>query len=352
MTYYSALVVLDAKLTCPQIQYIGDAFVKALICTVYGPLSQLSVQDVPSPQAGPGEVVIDVKASSLNFPDALMVQGLYQVKPPLPFSPGAELAGIVKEVGTGVRGIAVGDRVIASTGWGAFAEECVVSADRVMPLIPGMDFELGAALVLTYCTSLHGLKDCGRLQPGETLLVLGASGGVGIAAVEIGKALGARVIAAASSDDKLALCKQLGADDVINYTSEDLKKRALDLTGGKGVDVVYDPVGGAYTESAVRALAWHGRLLVIGFAAGEIPRIPLNLALLKERSLVGVYWGDSKKHDPVGHTNNLKQLAAWFSEGKIKPFISERVSLEDTVAAMERLTSRQVKGKVVILPEA
>lgn len=325
---------------------------KALICAAYGPLSQLSVQDVPSPQAGPGEVVIDVKASSLNFPDALIVQGLYQVKPPLPFSPGAELAGIVKQVGAGVRNIAVGDRVIASTGWGAFAEECVASADRVIPLLPGMDFELGAALVLTYCTSLHGLKDCGRIKAGETLLVLGASGGVGIAAVEIGKALGARVIAAASSEDKLALCRKLGADETINYTTEDLKTRAMELTGGKGVDVVYDPVGGAYTESAVRALAWRGRLLVVGFAAGEIPRIPLNLALLKERSLVGVYWGDSTKHDPAGHADNLKQLAGWFAEGKIKPFISERVSLENTVAAMEKLTSRKVKGKVVILPEA
>ena len=325
---------------------------KALICTAYGPLSQLSVQDVPSPQAGPGQVVIDVKASSLNFPDALMVQGLYQVKPPLPFSPGAELAGIVKEVGLGVHDIKVGDRVIASTGWGAFAEECVVPAERVMPLLPGMDFETGAALVLTYCTSLHGLKDCGHIKPGETLLVLGASGGVGIAAIEIGKALGARVIAAASSADKLALCQQLGADEVINYSSEDLKKRALDLTGGKGVDVVYDPVGGAYTESALRALAWHGRLLVVGFATGEIPRIPLNLALLKERSLIGVYWGDAKQHDPAGDAANLTQLAAWFAAGKIKPFISERVSLHDAVAAMERLTSRKVKGKVVILPEA
>lgn len=325
---------------------------KALVCTAYGPLSQLSVQDLPSPRAGKGEVVIDVKAGSLNFPDALMVQGLYQVKPPLPFSPGAEAAGIVKEVGEGVRDIAVGDRVIASTGYGAFAEECVVSADRVIPLWPDMDFELGAALMMTYGTSLHGLKNCGRIQAGETLLVLGASGGVGIAAIEIGKALGVRVIAAASSDDKLALCKQLGADEVINYSTEDLKKRALELTDGKGVDVVYDPVGGALTESAVRALAWHGRLLVVGFAAGEIPRIPLNLALLKERSLVGVYWGDAKKHDPAGHAENMRQLSAWFAAGKIKPYISERVSLENTAAAMARLTSRQIKGKVVVLPEA
>lgn len=325
---------------------------KALVCTAYGPLSQLSVQDVPSPPAGKGQVVIDVKAGSLNFPDALMVQGLYQVKPPLPFSPGAEAAGIVKEVGEGVHDIAVGDRVIASTGYGAFAEECVVSADRVIPLLPDMDFELGAALMMTYGTSLHGLKDCGRIKAGETLLVLGASGGVGVAAIEIAKALGVRVIAAASTDDKLALCKQLGADEVINYLTEDLKKRALELTDGKGIDVVYDPVGGAHTESAVRALAWHGRLLIVGFAAGEIPRIPLNLALLKERSLVGVYWGESKKHDPAGHAENMRQLSAWFTAGKIKPFISERVSLENTVAAMERLTSRQVKGKIVVLPEA
>ncbi|MEW5890398.1 MAG: NADPH:quinone oxidoreductase family protein [Pseudomonadota bacterium] len=325
---------------------------KALLCTEYGPLDKLTVGELPSPTPGPGQVVIDVKASSLNFPDALMVQGLYQVKPPLPFSPGAELAGIVKEVGEGVTSVAPGDRVIAFPGFGGFAEECLVAADKVMPLPAGMDFDPGAAFVLTYCTSLHGLQDCGRLKSGETLLVLGAAGGVGLAAVEIGKALGARVIAAASSDDKLALCRQVGADATINYATEDLRKRALELTEGKGADVVYDPVGGAHTEAALRATAWGGRLLVVGFAAGEIPKIPLNLALLKERSLVGVYWGDSVKHDPRGHERNLRQLVDWFGAGIIKPVVSERVPLAQAPAALARLTGRQVKGKVVVLPEA
>ena len=325
---------------------------KALLCSEYGPPDKLAVHDIPSPQAGPGQVVVDVKAAALNFPDALMVQGLYQVKPPLPFSPGAEVAGLVREVGEGVQGLKAGDRVIGFPGTGGFAEECTVAAEKIMPLPENMDFASGAALVLTFGTSLHALQDCGRLQAGETLLVLGAAGGVGAAAVEIGKAMGARVIAAASSEDKLALCRQLGADETINDTTEDLRKRTLALTGEKGVDVVYDPVGGSYTESALRALAWHGRLLIVGFAAGEIPKIPLNLALLKERALVGVYWGDSVRHDPRGHVRNMKQLMAWFAERKISPAISEQLPLARAPEAIRRLLDRQVKGKVVILPEA
>lgn len=324
---------------------------KALLCAEYGPLEKLAVEDVPSPTAGPGQVVVDVKAAALNFPDALMVQGLYQVKPPLPFSPGAEVAGLVKAVGQGVQGLKAGDRVIGFPGTGGFAEECAVAAGKIMPLPENMDFATGAALVLTYGTSLHALQDCGRLQPGETLLVLGAAGGVGAAAVEIGKAMGARVIAAASSGDKLALCRQLGADETIDYSREDLRQRALALTGEKGVDVVCDPVGGGYTESALRALAWRGRLLIVGFAAGEIPKIPLNLALLKERSLIGVYWGDSVRHDPRGHMRNMQQLMAWFAEGKVRPVVSERFPLARAPEAMRRLLDRQVKGKLVILPE-
>ncbi|MEZ5613731.1 MAG: NADPH:quinone oxidoreductase family protein [Rhodocyclaceae bacterium] len=324
---------------------------KALLCPEYGPPEKLSVRDVPSPQAGPGQVVVDVKAAALNFPDALMVQGRYQVRPPLPFSPGAEVAGLIKEVGEGVQGLKAGDRVIGFPGTGGFAEECVVAAGKIMPLPENMDFASGAALVLTYGTSLHALQDCARLQPGETLLVLGAAGGVGAAAVEIGKAMGARVIAAASSADKLALCRRLGADETIEYTTEDLRQRSLALTGEKGVDVVYDPVGGSYTESAVRALAWRGRLLVVGFAAGDIPKIPLNLALLKERQLLGVYWGDSVRHDPAGHVRNMKQLMAWFAERKISPVVSERFPLARTPEAMRRLLDRRVLGKVVVLPE-
>ena len=325
---------------------------KALICREYGPIEGLKVEEVASPHPGPNEVVVEVKASSLNFPDALLVQGLYQVKPPLPFSPGMELAGIVKEVGPAVRGAKIGDRVIASPGRGGFAQECLVPADRLSPLPSGMDFETASAFVLTYCTSLHALKDCGHLEPGETLVVLGASGGTGTSAIEIGKAMGAKVIAAASSEEKLALCKELGADETIDYEKSDLRQRILDLTGGKGADVVYDPVGGAYTEAALRATAWRGRLLVIGFASGTIPAVKLNLALLKERSLIGVYWGEWTQRDPAGQRRNVEQLAAWFAEGKIKPAVMERVSLEEAPAAMQRLLQRKVKGKVVVVPGA
>jgi len=325
---------------------------KALLCTSFGPLEKLTIQEIPKPRPGPGQVLLDVKASSLNFPDALMAQGLYQVKPPLPFSPGTEMAGVVVETGSDVRGFKPGDRVIAIAGWGGFAEECAVDAVRLIPLPEGMDFDMGAAFLFTYETSLHGLRDRGRLKAGETLLVLGAAGGVGLAAVEIGKVLGARVIAAASSADKLALCKQLGADETIDYVSENLRDRINDLTDRRGVDIVFDPVGGPYTETALRAMAWGGRLLVVGFAAGDIPKIPINLALLKERSIVGVYWGESVKHDPEGHLRNVKQLVEWLAAGKVKPVISERVPLSEAVAAMKRMINRQVKGKVVILPEA
>ena len=323
---------------------------KALLCREFGPIDRLRVEEVPSPRPGPADVVVEVRASSLNFPDALMVQGLYQVKPPLPFSPGMELAGVVGEVGEDVRGLKRGDRVIASPGRGGFAQECLVAADRVTPLPAGMDFDIGSAFVLTYCTSLHALQDCGHLQPNETLVVLGAAGGVGSSAIEIGKAMGARVIAAASSEEKLAFCKELGADETVDYEKADLRQRILDLTGGKGADVVYDPVGGAYTEAALRATAWRGRLLVIGFASGTIPQPKLNLLLLKERSVVGVYWGDWTKRDPEGQRRNVERLATWFAQGKVKPVISERVPLAEAPAAMTRLLQRKVKGKVVVLP--
>ena len=325
---------------------------RALLCREYGPIERLKVEEVPSPRPGPGEVLVEVKASALNYPDALLVQGLYQVKPPLPFSPGMELAGIVKEVGAGVRGLEAGQRVIASPGRGGFAQECVVAADRITPLPASMDFEIGSAFLLTYCTSLHALQDCGALKAGETLVILGAAGGVGTSAIEIGKAMGARVVAAASSEEKVALCRKLGADETIDYGTSDLRQRILELTSGKGADVVYDPVGGAYTEAALRATAWRGRLLVIGFASGVIPQIKLNLALLKERSLVGVYWGDWTQHDPQGQRRNVERLAAWFAEGKIKPAVSERVSLADAPAAMTRILQRKVMGKVVVIPGA
>lgn len=324
---------------------------KALLCRAYGPIENLRVEEVPSPEPGPRQVVVDVKAASINFPDALIVQGLYQVKPPVPFSPGAEFAGAVKAVGADVKGFKVGDRVIAFGGHGGFAEECAVDVERLSPLPPAMDFEIGAAFVLTYCTSLHALKDIAALKAGETLLVLGAAGGVGLAAIEIAKAMAARVIAAASSDDKLALCRQVGADDLVNYATENLRERVEAATAKRGVDVVYDPVGGSYSEQALRVTAWRGRFLVVGFANGEIPKIPLNLALLKERQILGVYWGDSVKHDPAGHLANVQQLLAWYGAGKIKPVISERVPLGGAAAAIARMANRQVKGKVVVLPE-
>jgi NADPH2:quinone reductase len=244
-----------------------------------------------------------------------------------------------------------GDQV-AALSLGGFGESALADARRVMPLPPSLDFETAAAFFLTYCTSLHALKDCARMTPGETLLVLGASGGVGAAAVEIGKAMGARVIAAASSQAKLDLCRRLGADELINYETESLRDRVKTITGKKGVDVVYDPVGGRYTEEALRATAWRGRLLVVGFAAGEIPKIPINLALLKERSIVGVYWGDWAVHDPAGHLANASQLLDWLGEGKVTPHISERVPLSGVAGAMQRMTERRVVGKVIVLPRA
>ena len=323
---------------------------KALICEAFGPIDNLVIKEVPSPVPGPRQVLVEVKSASVNFPDALMVQGLYQIKPPVPFSPGAEVAGVIKAIGSEVKRIAVGDKVIAMLGHGGFAQECIAESQMVMPLPDGMDFDTGAALVLTYCTSLHGLKSCGALKAGETLVVLGAAGGVGVAAIEIGKIMGARVIAAASSEEKLALCRKLGADETINYSTENLKDRIMELTGGKGADVVYDPVGGPYTEPALRALGWRGRLLVVGFAAGEIPKIAINLTLLKERSIVGVYWGDSVKHDPMGHLANLKQLNDWFAAGKIKPVVSERFTLDQGKEAITYIANRKVLGKIVIVP--
>ncbi len=323
---------------------------KALLCEAYGPIDTLTVKEVPSPVPGPRQLLVDVKAAAVNFADALIVQGLYQVKPPLPFTPGSEISGIVKAVGADVKQFKAGDRIIAMVGQGGFAEECLAEAGRAMPLPAGMNFDTGAALVVAYCTSLHGLKDCGRLQPGETLVVLGAAGGVGSSAVEIGKALGARVIAAASSDDKLELCRKLGADATVNYSTENLKDRINELTAGKGADVVYDAVGGAHTEPALRALAWRGRLLVIGFAAGGIPKIPLNLTLLKERSIIGVYWGDWVKHDMAGHLANLHQLNVWFAAGTIRPVVSERFPLAKAREAIASIANRQVKGKIVVQP--
>jgi NADPH2:quinone reductase len=321
---------------------------KAVVCNQFGPPDSLRVEDLPSPRAGPGEAVISVKAASLNFPDVLIIQNKYQFKPPLPFSPGSELAGVVKEVGAGVAGFKPGDKVIAFTTFGAFAEEAKTEASRLLPLPEGMDFVTGAAFLLTYGTSDHALRDRAALRAGETLLVLGAAGGVGLAAIEIGKALGARVIACASSEDKLAVCRQHGADATINYASEDLRERIQALTEKRGVDVVYDSVGGPYSEPAFRSLAWRGRLLVVGFAAGEIPKLPLNLALLKGASVVGVFWGDFAKREPKAFAESIRQLGAWYREGKLKPHVSQTMPLEKAAEALKLMAARQVKGKLVL----
>jgi NADPH:quinone reductase len=321
---------------------------KAVVCKQFGPPDSLCVEDLPSPRAGPGEAVISVKAASLNFPDVLIIQNKYQFKPPLPFSPGSELAGVVKEVGAGVAGFKPGDKVIAFTTFGAFAEEAKTEASRLLPLPEGMDFVTGAAFLLTYGTSDHALRDRAALRAGETLLVLGAAGGVGLAAIEIGKALGARVIACASSEDKLAVCRQHGADATINYASEDLRERIQAITEKRGVDVVYDSVGGPYSEPAFRSLAWRGRLLVVGFAAGEIPKLPLNLALLKGASVVGVFWGDFAKREPKAFAESIRQLGTWYREGKLKPHVSQTMPLEKAAEALKLMAARQVKGKLVL----
>ena len=323
-------------------------FMKAVVCKQFGPPDSLLLEDLPSPRAGEGEVVVSVKAASVNFPDVLIIQNKYQFKPPLPFSPGSELAGVVKEAGAGVAGFKPGDRVIAFTTYGAFAEEVKTDATRLLPLPQGMDFVTGAAFLLTYGTSDHALRDRGALRAGETLLVLGAAGGVGLAAIEIGKILGARVIACASTDEKLAVCREHGADETINYATEDLRARIKDLTEGKGVDVIYDAVGGPYSEPAFRSVAWRGRLLVVGFAAGDIPKLPLNLALLKGASIVGVFWGDFARREPKAFAESIGQLGRWYAEGKLKPHVSQTFPLAQAVDALKMMAARQVKGKVVL----
>lgn len=323
---------------------------KAVVCTEFGPPEKLVIQDLPSPQPGAGEAVVSVRAAALNFFDTLIIEGKYQVRAEPPFSPVGELAGVVKSVGAGVSGVEPGDRVACAVGYGAAREEVVVRADRLVGVPDAVSDEIAASLFVTYGTSLHALKDRGRLQPGETLAVLGASGGVGISAIEIAKVMGARVIACASSADKLAFCRERGADETVDYAKEDLKERLKELTGGRGVDLVYDPVGGKFTEAALRATGWGGRYLVIGFAAGDIPRIPLNLILLKGSALVGVYWGSFCDHDPAAARANDEQILAWVAEGKLKPYVDKVYPLAETASAIRALADRAVMGKVVIKP--
>ncbi|MBD2859831.1 NADPH:quinone oxidoreductase family protein [Spongiibacter sp. KMU-158] len=321
---------------------------KALLCKQWGQPEELVLEDVENLKAGKGQVVIEVKAASVNFPDTLIIQNLYQFKPELPFAPGGECAGVICEVGEGVEHLKVGDKVLALTIFGSFAEQVVTDARMAVPLPDGVSFPEAASFAMTYGTSYHALVDRGQLKSGETLLVLGAAGGVGLAAIEIGKQLGAKVIAAASSADKLAVCAEHGADELINYAEEDLRARLKDITGGKGVDVIYDPVGGDYTEAALRSCAWRGRFLVVGFAAGGIPKIPANLTLLKGCSVNGVFWGDFVAREPDNFKADMRQLFSWLQQGHLRPHIAAQYPLEEGGKAIRALMNRQVSGKVVV----
>lgn len=321
---------------------------KAVLSEVAGPPESLVVRDVPTPEPGRGEVRIKVHAAGVNFPDTLIIEDKYQFKPPRPFAPGGEAAGVVDAIGEGVTNVKVGDRVIAMTGHGAFAEYLIAGETRVIPMVGDMPFDVAAGFTMTYGTSHHALKQRARLQPGETVLVLGAAGGVGLTAVELAKVMGARVVAAASSDDKLALCREYGADETINYSAEDLREGIKRACGGKGPDVIYDPVGDKYAEPAFRSIGWNGRYLVVGFAAGEIPKLPLNLPLIKGASIVGVFWGAFTAHEPKVHQDNMRELLTWYAEGKLKPHVSEHFSLEDGPKAIRWMMDRKAKGKVVL----
>ena len=321
----------------------------AWLCETLDGVEALQWRELPTPEPKPGEVRIAIRAASLNFPDLLIVQGKYQFKPALPFVPGSEFAGTVDALGEGVNHLRIGAQVAAIASTGGFGTHACVDANRVLPLPPGFAIDDGAAFAFTYGTSHHALIDRAQLKAGETVLVLGAAGGVGTAAVQIAKAAGARVIAAASSDEKCSLCRELGADETLNYSSQDLRETLKTLTQGKGPDVVYDPVGGALAEPAFRSIAWRGRYLVVGFAGGAIPALPWNLALLKGASVMGVFWGDFVKREPQASAAALMQLAQWYGQGKIKPVIDRRLPMRDIRAAFERMGSRQVMGKLLLV---
>lgn len=321
---------------------------KAIVCNKFGTPDTLKYQEIETPNPKEGELLIRVKACSVNFPDTLIIQGKYQFRPAFPFSPGSDIAGIVEKVGENVHHFTVGDAIVGFIPFGGFAEKAIVNAKDCFPKPKGMSMVNASAFLLAYGTSYHALKDRANLQKGETILILGASGGVGLTALEISKLMGATVIAAASSEEKLALCKQFGADEVINYTEENLKDRVKELTNGKGVDVIYDPVGGHFSEQALRAIAWKGRHLVVGFANGEIPKIPINLTLLKGASIVGVFWGAFAQKEPKKSLENIQQLLTWFVKGAVKPHIDKTYSLENAPKALEEMMQRKTKGKIVI----
>ena len=321
----------------------------AWTCETLDGVDALQWRESATPDPKPGEVRIAIQAASLNFPDLLIVQGKYQFKPPLPFVPGSEFAGVIEAVGDGVQHLKIGMPVAAIAGTGGFGTHACVDATRVLPLPPGFDIADGAAFAFTYGTSHHALMDRAQLKAGETVLVLGAAGGVGTAALQIAKAAGAKVIAAASTDEKCALCKTLGADATLNYSTQDIRETLKALTGGKGPDVVYDPVGGALAEPVFRSIAWRGRYLVVGFAGGGIPALPWNLALLKGASVVGVFWGDFVKREPQASAAGLMQLAQWYGQGKIKPVLDRKLPMSEIRTAFQRMGSRQVLGKLLLV---
>ena len=312
-------------------------------------IDALTWKELPTPVPAAGEVLIEIKAASLNFPDILIVQNKYQMKPALPFVPGSEYAGTVAAVGAGVTHLKVGQSVACLSGTGGFGTHTIAPAERCMPLPPGFSFVDAAAFIMIYATSHHALIDRGQLKAGETVLVLGAAGGVGTAAIQIAKAVGAKVIAAASTDDKCALCKSIGADETINYQTENLRERVKALTNGNGPEVIYDPVGGDFAEPAFRSIAWRGRYLVVGFASGPIPALPFNLALLKGASIVGVFWGDYSRREPKANATMMAELAQWYEQGKVKPVIDATMPMSDLKAAYAHMGSRGVKGKLVMV---
>ena len=321
---------------------------KAVLCRAFGPPEDLAIEEMPAPACGPGQVRIGVHAVGINFPDCLMIEGRYQFKPEFPFSPGGEFSGEILEIGAGVEGLAVGDLVIGGSGHGGLAEEVVLAAGAVRPLPAGMDTSTAAAWSTTYGTSYHALKQRAALQPGETLLVLGAAGGVGLAAVELGKALGARVIAAASTEAKRAAAREAGADEVVDYSDGELKEKVKALTDGRGADVIYDPVGGDFFDQCMRCIAWKGRVLVVGFVGGEIPKVPINLVLLKGCQVVGVFYGAFTGREPEANAENWRELAQLWAEGRIAPRVSREFPFADAPAALRCLSEREAIGKVVV----
>ncbi len=323
---------------------------KAVLCKQWGSPESLVVENIPSPKADRAHVIVKVKACGVNFPDTLIIQGKYQYKPDLPFSPGAEISGVIKELGQGVSGVKVGDRVFAFVRCGGFSEEVSVPIEKIIHIPEGMNFETASAFVMTYGTSCYALKYRAQLKPGETLLVLGAAGGIGIAAIELGKIMGARVIASASSNDKLAVCKEYGADELVNYSTQNFRSIVNEITNRQGVDVVCDPVGGNLSEQALRSTGWNGRFMVIGFASGEIPRIPLNIPLLKGNSIIGVFWSDFIRREKETYSNVLQDLTTWYLQGKLKPLISKIYPLEQVTLALNDIINRRVKGKIVLVP--